>query len=91
MQKLKKEKNEEMTFPVKVNSFSPTKLFRYCQVIYEEDNWADSTKYLPADFDLVFLKTDKGIKNGWHTGIGWDGKNVKADEKVYLWKLNYDC
>ncbi len=71
---------------------NPARAFAYIDIKYEPEKWADSSKYLPAEFDLCYCK----IKNrnlslpGWYTGISWDGLNIKPEYEVLFWKLNYD-
>lgn len=57
----------------------------------DANGWIDSRKYMPADFDLVFIKVDgKKALTGWLNGSHWDGINVNisASELVY-WKRNH--
>jgi hypothetical protein len=53
---------------------------------YDYGGWADSSKYLPGDYDLCFLKTEEKTLPGWHTGISWDGLNVPENLVVKYWK-----
>ena len=64
------------------------KKITYAMVDADEDGWSPSTEFLPAPFDLCYLKTLSGTKTGWHTGQSWDGRNVESDEKVIYWKRN---
>ena len=69
-----------------------TKLFTYKMVKHDCDGWADASLFLPASFDLVFLKLEgvKSIISGWYTGNRWDGRRLKEDQKVLYWKRNED-
>jgi len=68
----------------------PKNPFSYGKVKYDEDNWADSSRFLPADFDLCYCKTKDKVISGWHSNNSWDGLKMKPDYKVLYWKLNYD-
>lgn len=60
----------------------------YSDVHYDADKWVDATKFLPADFDLVYMKSPNHAKtvSGWSTGRNWDGLNLKPGIKVQYWK-----
>jgi len=60
--------------------------FCYKDVEYDCDGWADASKYLPADFDLMYLKTADNIYNGWMSRSRWDGLKITGDDKVFFWK-----
>ena len=62
----------------------------YADIPYDEDGWVDSSKFLPADFDLVYLKSPNHIKtvSGWWSGKIWDGLNIAPDDEVLYWKRN---
>lgn len=54
---------------------------------YDEDGWMDANKYMPGNYDLMFLKVkDKGILSGWAIGKSWDGLTIKPDDEVIAWK-----
>lgn len=57
----------------------------YKDIPYDPDGWVDSDKYLPANYDLVLLKTDKNTITGWSTGIKWDGLKIE-EQKILYWK-----
>lgn len=59
----------------------------YADAEYDQKGWANTEEYLPAEFDLCYLKTDTGrILKGWYTGHGWYGLNVLETHKIKLWK-----
>jgi hypothetical protein len=62
-------------------------LYNYQDVQYDIDGWVDSKKYLPEDFDLVYmrLKREKVIP-GWISGTSWLGLRLKPDDEVTFWK-----
>lgn len=60
--------------------------FSYRDVVYDEDKWVDAKKFLPADFDLMFLKTKDKTYPGWSSGVKWDGLNVPKNLEVLYWK-----
>lgn len=63
------------------------KKFDYRDVEFDADGWADAKKYLPADYDLMFLKVkDKKSVSGWHVGKKWDGLRLKKDDEILYWK-----
>lgn len=59
---------------------------QYINCIYDEDGWADASKFLPADYDLVSIRTDTKQMVGWSYGHKWDGLNLKHNDKVLYWK-----
>ncbi len=62
--------------------------YNYRDVQYDKHGWADVNKFLPADFDLVFLNIEgKKTISGWFTGNNWDGLLLKEEDKVISWKL----
>lgn len=59
----------------------------YADIKYDLDGWVDSQKFLPADYDLVYLKIkDKPTKFGWIVGKRWDGLRVLNEDEVLYWK-----
>ncbi len=60
----------------------------YTDVQYDADKWADAKRFLPADYDLMYLKSPDHIKTipGWSTGTKWDGLNLKTNASVLYWK-----
>ena len=51
------------------------------------DGWAETSKFLPRDFDLVYGKTSNGeIKSCWLSGSKWDGLRVKNDDIIMCWR-----
>lgn len=58
-------------------------------VKYDEDGWVDATKFLPIDYDLMYLKVDgvKGFIRGWYSGTVWDGLKYQEGQKVLYWKM----
>lgn len=73
---------------IKVGSkYEKDKLYTYRSVKFDCDGWADSSKFLPGDYDLCFMKisSSKTIP-GWYTGVSWDGLNFKDNMIVTHWK-----
>lgn len=61
--------------------------YTYRDVIYDDKGWADTTKYLPLDYDLILAKDDRGhVYSGWYNGFSWDGKNLTEDHNILFWK-----
>lgn len=63
----------------------------YQSVVYEKDGWADPSKFLPDDFDMVLLNR-KGREpiTGWINGRTWVGFRLKLDDVVIGWKKRED-
>lgn len=62
-------------------------VYTYRDVQYDIDGWADSNKYLPDDFDLVYMKIEgKKTMPGWASGNSWAGLKYKDGDKVLYWK-----
>jgi hypothetical protein len=63
--------------------------FLYDDVQYDSDQWADAKKYLPADFDLLYLKIENHprIIPGWSIGKKWDGLDMQEKYIVTHWKF----
>lgn len=63
----------------------------YKAVEYDKDGWADATKGLPIDGDLMFLKVDGVEKgSGWCWGRRWEGLHLKKKDIVSHWKRNQE-
>lgn len=61
--------------------------YTYKDVKTDLNGWAKSADYLPEEFELCVLQTDKGkFLSGWHTGQHWDGLNVQGEHNVEFWK-----
>lgn len=64
--------------------------FAYSDVVYDKNGWADAKKFLPLDFDLLFLKI-KGkqkIFSGWHNDKHWEGSKINRKDDILFWKKN---
>ena len=65
--------------------------YSYRDVEYDDYGWADSKKYLPEDFDLVYMKLARErIITGWINGTHWCGVRLKQDDKVLFWKRDIE-
>lgn len=63
------------------------RLLSYADLEGEGKEWIDASKFLPKDFELVLLKTDKGKERpGWLSGRTWDGYRISQDDNVLFWK-----
>ena len=61
--------------------------YNYSDVEFDEEGWASAAKFLPEDFDLVYLKIEgKKITGGWINGKKWDGARIYPGDKVISWK-----
>lgn len=63
------------------------KEYFYRDVQYDIDGWADATKWLPADYDLVIMR----LKNrptivGWSVGKEWISLRLKDNDTVLQWR-----
>ncbi len=60
----------------------------YNDIEYDADRWCDASRFMPADFDLVYLKfsDDRKIRSGWSIGKIWDGLNINPEVKITYWK-----
>lgn len=70
----------------------PDRAFSYINIYFDNEKWADASKFLPGDFDLCYCKVkgESRILPGWHTGFSWDGSKIKPSHEILYWKLNYD-
>lgn len=65
--------------------------FSYLDIKLDINGWADAKKYMPADYDLMFIKVrNKNISCGWSVGNKWDGLNLKKDDEIMYWKKKPD-
>lgn len=64
------------------------KILSYCNCPKDDDGWVDAGKYLPNNYDLVFIKTKNKVYSGWYSINCWDGYGVKEDIEVICWKKN---
>lgn len=61
--------------------------FSYRDVVYDDDDWADASRFLPADYDMMSLKLDTGRKiPGWIQGNQWEALRLKPGNQVLFWK-----
>ena len=68
--------------------------FSYSNVKFDEDGWADASRFLPAILDLCYCMIEGRSKKipGWYTGTSliWDGLNIKPTDKILFWKRNFE-
>ena len=62
------------------------KKLSYKALKYSPAGWINASVFLPLEFDLCTLKTQKGKCPGWHTGGVWVGLKLKKNDKVIAWK-----
>jgi len=63
------------------------KTFRYRDIEYVYDYWVDVNKFLPDDYDIVYLQlTDGRGVTGWLSGNTWEGLRLKPEDEIVLWK-----
>ena len=61
--------------------------YTYRHVVPESDGWIDVKKYLPDDFDLVWIKRKHGDPvAGWINDRKWYGFRLKLYDSVVGWK-----
>ncbi len=59
----------------------------YKDVFFNYEGWANPNKYLPMEFDLVFVKLrDNPNTYAWINGKNWEGLRLKDDDIVIGWK-----
>lgn len=62
--------------------------FRYKDVTFDEDGWADAKEFRPLDGDLLYIKTKDNLHIGWSQGDRWDGLHFEDLPDVIAWKLH---
>lgn len=63
------------------------KTLDYSMVKTDSKGFADAREFIPVEYDLVVLITDRKRRViGWWTGHEFYSRNLIADEKVCLWK-----
>ena len=68
------------------------KKLSYKALKYSPTGWVNASRFLPLEFDLCTIKTQKSKSPGWHTGGVWVGLKLKKNDKVIAWKLeNTTC
>jgi hypothetical protein len=61
--------------------------FTYKDVLYDSKDWADASKFLPADYDMMIIRVkDKPTITGWCMGSKWEGFRLKDGDEVTQWK-----
>jgi hypothetical protein len=84
------EKDSTKIYPIMVGkskgSGNNKKYYYYSHVVLDSGGWADPKCFLPKEYDICVLKTEKGIKVGWWCGSSWDGRLVKEGEVVLGWR-----
>jgi hypothetical protein len=72
---------------------------KYCYLDTEKemdfDGWVDSSKYMPVDYDLVYLRVinaegQEKTRIGWASGFGYEGAKLREGDKVLYWKRKGD-
>jgi len=58
----------------------------YDEVPYDKNGWADARVYAPSRFEIVELKTRKGIANGWYKGGDWYSGKLGDKIQVLKWR-----
>ncbi len=73
-----------------VSGDQPPKI-HYRHVTFDENGWADANEWISADYDLVFMKIERGlIIAGWAYGNYFEGLRLKPKDKVLYWKRKPD-
>jgi len=78
---IKIDESKKAPYTVSLNGFTIT------DVIFDLDGWADSKKYLPQPYEMVKIKTNERIRNGWWNGLYWESLRLKPGEKILAWKV----
>lgn len=59
----------------------------YKTVPKDIDGWVEAKDFLPADYDLVYLRIkNRKIRIGWINGLKWDGAHVNPKDHILAWK-----
>lgn len=62
---------------------------QYKDCVYDKNMWADASKFLPNEYDLVSLKLKSGkIISGWFSLNQWEGLRLQPSDEVLFWKKN---
>src|SRR3990167_256085 len=61
--------------------------FTITNVVFDPDGWADCKRYLPQPYEMVKIKTNEHIRNGWWNGLYWESLRLKPGEKILAWKV----
>ena len=62
----------------------------YKDVRFDKDKWANAKSYLPADYDLVYMRLDSDITiAGWSNGNSWEGLRLRENDHVLYWKRKF--
>jgi hypothetical protein len=70
---------------------SKEKQYFYRNVDYDAEGWADAKKWLPADYDLVYMKIrGKPTIVGWSVGKEWLGLRLKDGDVITSWRRKPD-
>lgn len=80
----KKRRNRKIN-PAKRVEESNTFVYKVTQ--FDENGWADATKYKPIPYDMIYLQTNyERVVKGWWAEFFFDGLRLKPDEIVVKWK-----
>jgi len=80
------QKVEHTLMPLKSGKKKPKRM-EYQHVEYDDWGWADPTKFLPADCDLVTLRLESGKEvHGWIVGNRWEGIRKSKKDGVVAWR-----
>jgi len=60
--------------------------FTYKDVVYDCGGWADASRFMPDNYDLVCCKLERGTKMGWAHGFDWEGHKIKPEDQILYWK-----
>lgn len=61
--------------------------FRISDLKKDCEGWVDSMVYLPANYDLVLMRTNVRTIAGWWNGMAWEGLHLRPADKIVCWKL----
>jgi len=82
--------DETPRFPLKVGQMylfpDGRRKYQYREVPFDIDGWALASRYLPADYDMMYMRCDdERTIPGWCNGTKWLGMRLR-DQKVIAWK-----
>jgi hypothetical protein len=50
------------------------------------DGWLDSRVYRPVPFEMVLIKNNRLVLQGWSIGNSWDGLNIEPEKEYRYWR-----
>lgn len=65
--------------------------YSYRDIYFDPGKWADASRFLPEDYDLVLMRLTNGKTiTGWSVGLKWEGLRLQPEDNVKYWKRKLD-